>query len=139
MATYMIYQRNNVDFDLINAKPNGTYAKAYFALGMPTRNNVEDAVINAIFHDMYAPTMVMHDDTDTLRTPFEAIFDEGNGYGNGTITSHDICKHPSMSVGDVLVDLTRKQTHICMPTGWHDVSVNLQLDYNPFNNIPTVA
>ena len=139
MATYMIYQRNNVDFDLINAKPNGTYAKAYFALCMPTHDTVEDAVSDAIYHDIYAPMMIMHDDTDGLRTPFEAIFDEGNGYGNGTITSHDICKHPSMSVGDLLIDLTRKQTHVCMPTGWHDVSVNLQLDYNPFNNIPTVA
>jgi hypothetical protein len=139
MATYMIYQRTNVNFDLINSKPNGTHAKAYFALNMPTRNSVEDAVVNAIFQDMYAPTMVMHDDTETLRTPFEAIFDEGNGYGDGTISSHDICKHPSMSVGDLLVDLTRKQTHVCMPTGWHDIDVNVQLDYNPLSNITTVA
>ena len=139
MATYMIYQRNNVNIDHINAKPNGVYAKAYFALGMPTHDTVEDAVSDAIYHEMYEPTMIMHDATDGLRTPFEAIFDEGNGYGNGTISCHDICKHPSMSVGDVLVDLTRKQTHVCMPTGWHDVNVNVQLDYNPLNNITTVA
>ena len=132
MTTYMIYQRNNVNIDHINAKPNGVYAKAYFALGMPTHDTVEDAVSDAIYHEMYEPTMIMHDlDGRDKRTPFEAIFDAGNGYGyhyDSSITCTDICKHPSMSVGDILYDLTSGWSYVCMPVGWHSLNLTLQLN-----------
>ena len=127
MTTYIIYQRTNVGSDRINNQPNSTYAKAYFALGMPTHENVEDAVHDGLFHDMYEPTMIMHDTETRDRTPFEAIFDEGNGYGDDSITTTKIRNHPSMSVGDILMDLTTGYAHVCMPIGWHSLDLTLDL------------
>ena len=127
MTTYIIYQRTNVGSDRINNQPNSTYAKAYFALGMPTHENVEDAVHDGLFHDMYEPTMIMHDTETRDRTPFEAIFDEGNGYGDGSITTANIRNRPSMSVGDILMDLTTGYAHVCMPIGWHSLDLTLDL------------
>ena len=127
MSVYMIYQRTKVDSDRINRMPTSLYAKAYFALGMPTRENVENAVHDGLFHDMYEPTMIMHDTETRDRTPFEAIFDEGNGYGDGSITTANIRNRPSMSVGDILMDLTTGYAHVCMPIGWHSLDLTLDL------------
>ena len=127
MSVYMIYQRSNADSDRINNMPNSVYAKAYFALGMPTRDNVEDAVSDGLFHNLYEPTMIMHDTKQRKRTPFEAIFDEGNRYGDETIITTDIRKHPSMSVGDILLELTTGYAHVCMPMGWHSLDLKLEL------------
>ena len=127
MSVYMIYQRTNVDSDRINSMPTSVYAKAYFALGMPTRDNVEDAVHDGLHHSMYEPTMIMHDTKQRKRTPFEAIFDEGNRYGDETIVTTDIRKHPSMSVGDILLELTTGYAHVCMPIGWHSLDLTLDL------------
>jgi hypothetical protein len=107
--------------------PTSLYAKAYFALGMPSRENVENAVHDGLFHDMYEPTMIMHDTETRDRTPFEAIFDEGNGYGDGSITTANIRNRPSMSVGDILMDLTTGYAHVCMPIGWHSLDLTLDL------------
>jgi len=128
MATYMIYQRTNVDIDRINNMSTSVYAKAYFALGMPDKYTVENAVSDGLHHDMYQPTMIMYDETDSVRTPFEAIFDEGNGYGDGSITSVDIRKHPSMSVGDLILDMVTNEAHVCMPTGWQSLDLILELN-----------
>ena len=127
MSVYMIYQRTNVDSDRINNMPNSVYAVAYFALGMPTRENVEVAVHDGLFHNMYEPTMIMHDTETRERTPFEAIFDEGNGYGDCSITTANIRNRPSMSVGDILMDLTTGYAHVCMPIGWHSLDLTLDL------------
>lgn len=127
MSVYMIYQRTNVDSDRINSMPTSLYAKTYFALGMPSRKNVENAVYDGLFHDMYEPTMIMHDTETRDRTPFEAIFDEGNGYGDGSITTANIRNRPSMSVGDILMDLTTGYAHVCMPIGWHSLDLTLDL------------
>jgi hypothetical protein len=127
MSVYMIYQRTNVDSDRINNMPNSVYAKAYFALGMLTRDNVVNAVDDGLFHNMYEPTMIMHDTKQRKRTPFEAIFDEGNRYGDETIVTTDIRKHPSMSVGDILLELTTGYAHVCMPIGWHSLDLKLEL------------
>lgn len=127
MSVYMIYQRTNVGSDRINNQPNSTYAKAYFALGMPTINNADSAVHDGLYHDMYEPTMIMHDTEARDRTPFEAIFDEGNGYGDDSITTTKIRNHPSMSVGDIIMDLTNGYAHVCMPIGWHSLDLELNL------------
>ena len=127
MSVYMIYQRTKVDSDRINRMPTSLYAKAYFALGMPSRENVENVVHDGLFHDMYEPTMIMHDTETRDRTPFEAIFDEGNGYGDGSITTANIRNRPSMSVGDILMDLTTGYAHVCMPIGWHSLDLTLDL------------
>tara|TARA_B110000858_G_scaffold110000_1_gene125645 strand:+ start:185 stop:580 length:396 start_codon:yes stop_codon:yes gene_type:complete len=127
MTTYIIYQRTNVDSDRINAMPTSTYAKAYFALGMPSRDTVEDAVSDGLFHNMYQPTMIMQDTEDRDRTPFEAIFDEGNGYGDGSIKTANIRDRCSMSVGDILVQIDTGYSHICMPVGWHSINLTLEL------------
>jgi hypothetical protein len=126
----MIYQPTNVDSDRINSMPTSVYAKAYFALGMLTQDNVENAVDDGLHHDMYQPTMIMHDTKQRKRTPFEAIFDEGNGYGDETIVTTDIRKHPSMSVGDILLELTTGYAHVCMPIGWHSLDLTLYLTLN---------
>ena len=127
MTTYIIYQRTNVDSDRINAMPTSTYAKAYFALGMPSRDTVEDAVSDGLFYNMYEPAMIMQDTEDRDRTPFEAIFDEGNGYGDGSIKTANIRDRCSMSVGDILVQIDTGYSHICMPVGWHSINLTLEL------------
>ena len=127
MSVYMIYQRTNVDSERINSMPTSVYAKAYFALGMPNRDTVEDAVHDGLFHNMYQPTMIMYDTETRERTPFEDIFDEGNGYGNGSMTTRTIRIGPSMSVGDILVQLDTGYAHVCMPVGWHSIDLTLEL------------
>ena len=129
MTTYMIYQRINVDTQRLTSNPSGQYAKTYFELGMPSKDSVEDTVSDGLYYDMYQPTMIMHDlGGRDKRTPFEAIFDAGNGYGDRSIICTDICKHPSMSVGDILYDLTSGWSHVCMPVGWHSLNLTLQLN-----------
>jgi len=127
MSVYMIYQRTNVDSERINSMPTSVYAKAYFALSMPNKDTVEDAVHDGLFHNMYEPTMIMHDIEDRDRTPFEAIFDEGNGYGDGSIKTANIRDRYSMSVGDILVQLDTGYAHVCMPVGWHSIDLTLEL------------
>jgi len=127
MSVYMIYQRTNVDSERINSMPTSVYAKTYFKLGMLTVNEADDAVHDGLYHDMYEPTMIMHDVETRDRTPFEAIFDEGNGYGDGSITTANIRNRPSMSVGDILMDLTTGYAHVCMPIGWHSLDLELNL------------
>lgn len=127
MSVYMIYQRTNVDSERVNSMPTSVYAKTYFKLGMLTVNEADDAVRDGLYHDMYEPTMIMHDVETRDRTPFEAIFDEGNGYGDGSITTANIRNRPSMSVGDILMDLTTGYAHVCMPIGWHSLDLELNL------------
>ena len=127
MSVYMIYQRTNVDIDRLNNMPNSAYATICFSLGMLSRDDVEVTVSDGLFHNMYEPTMIMHDTKQRKRTPFEAIFDEGNGYGDETIVTTDIRKHPSMSVGDILLELTTGYAHVCMPIGWHSLDLTLDL------------
>ena len=127
MSVYMIYQRTNVDIDRLNNMPNSAYATICFSLGMLSRDDVEVTVSDGLFHNMYEPTMIMHDTKQRKRTPFEAIFDEGNGYGDETIVTTDIRKHPSMSVGDILLELTTGYAHVCMPIGWHSLDLKLEL------------
>ena len=127
MSVYMIYQRTNVDIDRLNNMPNSAYATTCFSLGMLSRDDVEVTVSDGLFHNMYEPTMIMHDTKQRKRTPFEAIFDEGNGYGDETIVTTDIRKHPSMSVGDILLELTTGYAHVCMPIGWHSLDLTLDL------------
>jgi len=130
MTTYMIYQRTNVDTQRLTSNISGKYAKTYFKLGASlSKDNVEDTVSDGLYYDMYQPTMIMHDlDGRDKRTPFEAIFDAGNGYGDRSIICTDICEHPSMSVGDILYDLTSGWSHVCMPVGWHSLNLTLQLN-----------
>ena len=127
MSVYMIYQRTNVDIDRLNNMPNSAYATICFSLGMLSRDDVEVTVSDGLFHNMYEPTMIMHDTETRERTPFEAIFDEGNGYGDGSIKTANIRNRPSMSVGDILMDLTTGYAHVCMPIGWHSLDLTLDL------------
>jgi hypothetical protein len=127
MSVYMIYQRTNVDIDRLNNMPNSAYATICFSLGMLSRDDVEVTVSDGLFHNMYEPTMIMHDIETRERTPFEAIFDEGNGYGDGSIKTANIRDRPSMSVGDILMDLTTGYAHVCMPIGWHSLDLTLEL------------
>ena len=127
MSVYMIYQRTNVDIDRLNNMPNSAYATTCFSLGMLSRDDVEVTVSDGLFHNMYEPTMIMHDIETRERTPFEAIFDEGNGYGDGSIKTANIRDRPSMSVGDILMDLTTGYAHVCMPIGWHSLDLTLDL------------
>jgi hypothetical protein len=127
MSVYMIYQRTNVDTDRLNNMPNSAYATTYFSFGMLSRDDVEATVYDGLFYNMYEPTMIMHDTKQRKRTPFEAIFDEGNRYGDETIVTTDIRKHPSMSVGDILLELTTGYAHVCMQIGWHSLDLTLEL------------
>jgi len=127
MSVYMIFQRTNIDHERINNMPTSVYAKACFALGMPNKETVEDEISDGLFHGFYQPTMIMRDTQQRKRTPFEAIFDEGNGYGDETIVTTDIRKHPSMSVGDILLELSTGYAHVCMPIGWHGLDLTLEL------------
>ena len=127
MSVYMIYQRTNVDSERINSHPNSAYATTHFLLGMPSRDDVEATVSDGLFYNMYEPTMIMHDIEDRDRTPFEAIFDEGNGYGDGSIKTANIRDRYSMSVGDILVQLDTGYAHVCMPVGWHSIDLTLEL------------
>ena len=133
MLSYLIYQRP-MDDSLMKLLVNGhsnPVANAYLALTTMRGDTPEDTVRNALMYTLYHPTMFMQfpfngSDEEAL----EAIFDEGNGYGDGTITTTNLMKHSSMSVGDIVVNLTENHAYVCMPTGWHllkDTELKLNL------------
>jgi len=132
MHSYLIYQRpvDKQFQDELNGSALTPRKKAYFDLHMmPDGNAAEVAVENAICHDLYRPTMFMIGYDRPNRATLEYIFAEGNGHGSGEIDRHDLVKHTSISVGDLVVSLDDNTTHVCMPMGWHEVSgVTLNLN-----------
>jgi len=125
MHSYLIYQRPlDEDFqDELNGTTLTTKKKAYFdLLTMPDGSAAEEAVQNAVDHNLYRPTMFMIGYDRPNRATLEYIFAEGNGHGSGEIDRHDLMKHTSISVGDLVVSLDDNTTHVCMPMGWHEIS-----------------
>jgi len=125
MHSYLIYQRPlDEDFqDELNGTTLTTKKKAYFdLLTMPDGSAAEEAVQNAVDHNLYRPTMFMIGYDRPNRATLEYIFAEGNGHGSGEIDRHDLMKHTSISVGDLVVSLDDSTTHVCMPMGWHQIS-----------------
>jgi len=125
MHSYLIYQRPlDEDFqDELNGTTLTTKKKAYFdLLTMPDGSAAEEAVQNAVDHNLYRPTMFMIGYDRPNRATLEYIFAEGNGHGSGEINRHDLMKHTSISVGDLVVSLDDNTTHVCMPMGWHQIS-----------------
>ena len=55
------------------------------------------------------------------------IFDAGNGYAREGINVVSLQKHPSMSVGDIAVDLYLNTAVMCMPAGWKELDLKLTL------------
>jgi len=124
MHSYLIYQRpvDKQFQDELNGSALTPRKKAYFDLNMmPDGNAAEVAVENAICHDLYRPTVLMIGHDKPSRSTLEYIFAEGNGHGTGEIDSHNLMKHSSISVGDLVVSLDNNTTHVCMPMGWHEV------------------
>jgi len=125
MHSYLIYQRpmDKQFQDELNGSELTPKKKAYFDLHMmPDGSAAEEAVENAIYHDLYRPTMFMIGYDRPNRATLEYIFAEGNGHGSGEIDRHDLMKHTSISVGDLVVSLDDNTTHVCMPMGWHEIS-----------------
>ena len=121
--TYLVYQRpiNNSTSHILNDDPSSDFAQTYFRLLMPNKDNVEALVSNALYWDIYRPTMIISAD-DGVSLSLHETFDAGNGYPKQGINVSALCKHPSMSVGDLVVDLYVNHVYVCMPTGWHHIS-----------------
>jgi len=133
MHSYLIFQRpiNSPELqETLELRPNSPEAKAYFdliRLGMG--KEAEPCVTAAVEAGLYVPTMFMSATGSRNRQTLEDIFDEGNGHGTGALERLDICRHPSMSVGDLVVGLVDKTVTVCMANGWHelsDIDLNLQ-------------
>lgn len=121
--TYLVYQRpiSNTTKHIINDAPTSDFAEAYYDLLMPTEDNVEALVSNALYWDIYRPTMIISAD-DGVSLSLHETFDAGNGRPKQGINVSSLGKHPSMSVGDLVVDLYVNHVYVCMPTGWHHIS-----------------
>ena len=129
LHSYMIYQRVLDDelMDIIQGNRNKPMADAYFNLMHMHKTYAEDSptpeeiVKKGMMYSLYQPTMFMqyaagHNNLDVL----EYIFAEGNGMGaDGPIKTTHLMKHPSLSVGDLVVNVLDNNTFVCMPQGWH--------------------
>ena len=125
MHAYLIYQRpmDKQFQDELNGSALTPRKKAYFDLHMmPTGIAAENAVVSAIEHDLYKPTIFMSGTGQRKRDTLEHIFAEGNGHGEGELNSYDLRPHSSLSVGDLAVSLDDNTTHVCMNMGWHQLS-----------------
>lgn len=126
--TYMIYQRTLSDEQVkrINAQQDSDFAMAYFALLFPSHENANQRALDAIELNMYKHTMLISC-TDGMSLTLSDIFDAGNGYAREGINVVSLQKHPSMSVGDIAVDLLENVAVMCMPAGWKELDIKLTL------------
>ena len=126
--TYMIYQRTLSDEQVkrINAQQDSDFALAYFALLFPSHENANIRALDAIELNMYKHTMLISC-TDGMSLTLSDIFDAGNGYAREGINVVSLQKHPSMSVGDIAVDLLENVAVMCMPAGWKELDIKLTL------------
>ena len=108
--TYMIYQRTLSDEQVkrINAQQDSDFALAYFALLFPSHENAISC-------------------TDGMSLTLSDVFDAGNNYAREGINVVSLQKHPSMSVGDIAVDLLENVAVMCMPAGWKELDIKLTL------------
>ena len=126
--TYMIYQRTLSDEQVkrINAQQDSDFALAYFALLFPSHENANQRALDAIELGMYKQTMLISC-TDGMSLTLSDVFDAGNGYAREGINVVSLQKHPSMSVGDIAVDLLENVAVMCMPAGWKELDIKLTL------------
>jgi len=126
--TYMIYQRPLDDDQIkrINAQQDSDFALAYFALMFPNGENANQRAVEAIELGMYKQTMLIST-TDGMSITLADVFDAGNGYPRESINVVSLQRHPSMSVGDIAVDLLENTAVMCMPAGWKELDLKLNL------------
>lgn len=126
--SYLIYQRVLSDNQVkaVNKNQDSSLAKAYFGLCFPTEAIAQARVNAALSVGLYKRTMIISA-TDGMSISLEHIFEAGNGYPAGNINVISICSHPSMSVGDIAINLLGDDMFLCMPTGWHKLK-DLALD-----------
>jgi len=126
--TYMIYQRPLSDDQVkrINAQQDSDFALTYFALMFPNGENANQRALDAIELGMYKHTMLISC-TDGMSLTLSDVFDAGNGYAREEILVVSLQKHPSMSVGDIAVDLLQNVAVMCMPVGWKELDIKLTL------------
>ena len=121
--TYLVYQRpiNISTSQTLSADPSSDFAQAYFRLLMPDKDNAKALVSTALSYDIYKATMIISAD-DGVSLSLHETFDAGNGYPKQGINVSSLGKHPSMSVGDLVVDLYVNHVYVCMPTGWQHIA-----------------
>ena len=126
--TYMIYQRTLSDEQVkrINAQQDSDFALAYFALLFPSHENANQRALDAIELGMYKHTMLISA-IDGGPLTLGDVFDAGNNYAREGINVVSLQKHPSMSVGDIAVDLLENVAVMCMPAGWKELDIKLTL------------
>ena len=126
--TYMIYQRTLSDEQVkrINAQQDSDFALAYFALLFPSHENANQRALDAIELGMYKHTMLISC-TDGMSLTLSDVFDAGNTYPKLGVNVVSLQKHPSMSVGDIAVDLYLNTAVMCMPAGWKELDIKLTL------------
>ena len=126
--TYMIYQRTLSDEQVkrINAQQDSDFALAYFALLFPSHENANQRALDAIELGMYKHTMLISA-IDGGPLTLSDVFDAGNTYPKLGVNVVSLQKHPSMSVGDIAVDLLENVAVMCMPAGWKELDIKLTL------------
>ena len=126
--TYLVYQRTLQDHQVrsINENQNTNLAKAYFGLTFPNDDIAQERVSAALRVGLYSKTMIISA-TDGMSVTLAQVFDAGNGYAADNINVVSICSHPSMSVGDIAVNLLGDDMFLCMPNGWYKLE-NISLE-----------
>ncbi len=126
--TYMIYQRplSDVQVKRINAQQDSDFALAYFALMFPNGENANQRAMDAIELGMYKHTMLISC-TDGMSLTLSDVLNAGNGYAREEILVVSLQQHPSISVGDIVVNLLDNVAYMCMPVGWKEIDLKLTL------------
>lgn len=127
---YLIYQKTLTDgqTEAINKDSTTPLAKAYFALLFPTDDNAQEVVTEALNRCIYERTMIISHRDGLGVSLDEDVFHVGNGYAKDGIIVTSIKRHPSMSVGDLAVNLLDGDVYLCMPQGWKHLYLELRLE-----------
>lgn len=128
MATFTVYQRklSSDQVDQMNRHTMSDMTDAYFKMSFVNSDNAEQLVQAHFDHGIYKMTCCLQ---VISATPLEAIFHQLNGYDHDDVENQiiHIMRRPSMSVGDIVTNTGTGISWLCMPSGWHEIDLKIEM------------
>lgn len=126
--SYLVYQLRPDVHETMQYDRNSDVAQIAFDLMLINDSTVDSTVLDAVYADLYYPTKFIHfgvlsDDSSSM----EEVFAAGNGYSNKARVVSINGGGTSLSVGNIVVNLQEDKAYVCMPVGWHELEIKLQL------------
>jgi hypothetical protein len=126
--SYLVYQLRPEVYEVMQTDRDSDVAQIAFDLLLLNDKTVGSTVLDAVYADMYYPTKFIHMGVLSDHfSPMEEVFAAGNGYSNRARVVSINGGGTSLSVGNIVVNLQEDKAYVCMPVGWHELDIKLQL------------